>query len=202
MLISSCPHCGSFNEESATVCYFCKMDLPKSAAPLKASGTTAPSSPARTLENRPTEYRRPGCITAYALLTLISGIVGICSALYLPSVISGDPMQLAGEYPEIRELDPQTLAFFTGFLKYYLVFFFLYSVGTLLVGWGLWTMRNWARVTIIVVQGISLAFSLFALFYSIAISGGSIIVCGVYSISLITPAWIFLWFFLNRRQFR
>jgi uncharacterized membrane protein (DUF2068 family) len=202
MLTTPCPHCGSFNEEAAAVCYFCKKDLPKQSGSLQPSAGAVPSPRARAPENRPAGYRRPGCVTLYALLTLFSGVVGICSALYLPSVISGDPTLLAGEYMEIRELDPQALALFSSFLKYYLVFSFLYSVGTLLVGWGLWTMRNWARVVILIVQGISLAFSLFALFYSIAISGGSLFVCGVYSISLIFPAWVFLWFFLNHRQFR
>ncbi len=62
-------------------------------------------------------------------------------------------------------------------------------------------MRNWARIVILVVQGISLVFSIFALFYSIAVSGGNLFICGVYTVSLIFPAWVFLWFFLNRRKF-
>jgi uncharacterized membrane protein (DUF2068 family) len=202
MLTSPCPYCGSYNEESAAVCYFCKKVLQKSGGPSKPSSAAVPSPRARTPADRPAEYHRPGCVTVYALLVLLSGVAGICSALYLPSVVSHDPMALAGEYPEIRELDPQALSFFTSFLKYYLVFFFLYSVVSLLVGWGLWTMRNWARIVILIIQGFSLAVSLFTLFYSIAISGGNLFVCGVYSISLIFPAWVFLWFFLNRRQFR
>jgi hypothetical protein len=202
MLTSQCPHCGSYNVESAAVCYFCKKDLPRSGGPLQSSAAAVPSPRARTPADRPAEYRRPGCVTVYALLVFLSGVMGICSALYLPSVFAGDPMVLAGEYPEIRELDPQALSFFTSFLKYYLVFFFLYSVVSLLLGWGLWTMRNWARIVILIIQGFSLAVSLFTLFYSIAVSGGNLFVCGVYTISLIFPAWVFLWFFLNRRQFR
>ncbi len=178
------------------------MELPKNAAAAQSSTAAATPARKRAPEGSSSEYRRPGCVTAYALLIFLSGLIGICSALYLPSVIANDPMALAAEYPEIRELDPQALEFFSTFFKYYLVFFFLYSVGTLLVGWGLWTMRQWARVLILIVQGFSLVVSLFALFYSIAISGGNLLVCGVYSISLIFPAWVFLWFFLNRDRFR
>ena len=202
MLTSQCPHCGSYNVESAAVCYFCKKELPRSAASPQSPAVAAMPTLAKTSDDSSTHYRRPGCLTVYALLIFLSGILGICSALYLPAFVAKDPMLLAGEYPEIRELDPQTFEIFKGFLKYYLVFFFLYSVGMLVVGWGLWTMRNWARIIILIVQGFSLAASLFALFYSIAVSGGNLVVCGVYSISLIFPAWVFLWFFLNRRHFR
>ncbi len=202
MLTQQCPHCGSYNVESAAVCYFCKKELPRKAA-TELSPTAAPSAAAaRAPEDSSVEYRRPGCVTAYALLLFFSGLVGICSALYLPSVIASDPMALAREYPEIRELDLQAVEAFLNFFKYYLIFFFLYSVITLLVGWGLWTMRNWARIVILVIQGLSLAASLFLLFYSVAVSGGNLLICGVFTVSLIFPAWVFLWFFLNRRQFR
>jgi uncharacterized membrane protein (DUF2068 family) len=201
MLNTPCPHCGSFNEESAAVCYFCKKELPRSAGQAQLTAA-APSAPARPNENRVPDYRRPGCVTVYAILTFLSGLLGICSALYLPTIVANDPLALAGEYPEIRALDPQALAVFSSFFKYYLIFLFVYSVGTILVGFGLWTMRNWARVLILVGLGLSLAASLFALFYSIAESRGSLIVCGVNGLSLIIPGWVFFWFFLNRGKFR
>jgi hypothetical protein len=188
--------------ETAAVCYFCKKELPRSAALPESPVAAAAPARVKTSDDSPAEYRRPGCVTVYALLLFFSGLMGICSALYLPSVIATDPMALAREYPEIRELDPQAFEIFLNFFKYYLVFFFLYSVITLLVGWGLWTMRNWARIIILVIQGLSLAVSLFVLFYSVAISGGNILVCGVFAVSLIFPAWVFLWFFLNRWKFR
>jgi hypothetical protein len=202
MLTQQCPHCGSYNVETAAVCYFCKKELPRSAA--SPQSPAAPALPIRvkTPEDSSTDYRRPGCVTIYAIWIFFSGVMGIISALYLPTVIAGDPMSLAREYPEIRELDLQAFEIFLNFFKYYLVFFFVYSVITLLVGWGLWTMRNWARVVILVIQGLSLAVSIFLLFYSVAVSGGNLIICGVYTVSLIFPAWIFLWFFLNRWKFR
>jgi uncharacterized membrane protein (DUF2068 family) len=200
MLNSPCPHCGSFNEESAAVCYFCKKELPQGAD--RPQPIISPSAPDSANRNRTPDYRRPGCVTVYTILVFLSGLLGVCSALYLPSIVANDPMALAREYPEIRTLDPQALAVFSSVLKYYLVFLFVYSVGTMLVGYGLWTMRNWARIVILVVQGLSLAAGLFALFYSIAVSGGSLIVCGVNALSLIFPVWVFIWFLLNRRQFR
>ncbi len=112
MLTLQCPHCGSYNVESAAECYFCKKELPRSAASPRAPAAAAAPARVKTSEDSSAEYRRPGCVTIYALLMFFSGVVGICSALYLPSVIAGDPMLLAGQYPEIRELDPQAFAFF------------------------------------------------------------------------------------------
>jgi uncharacterized membrane protein (DUF2068 family) len=200
MLNSPCPHCGSFNEDTATVCYFCKKELPQGAD--RPQPIPSPSSPDPANRNRTPDYRRPGCVTVYTILIFLSGLLGMCSALYLPSIVANDPLVLAEKYPEIRTLDPQALAVFSSVFKYYLVFLFVYSVGTILVGYGLWTMRNWARVVIIIVQGLSLAASLFALFYTIAQSGGSLLVCGINSLSLVIPGWVFFWFFLNRGKFR
>jgi hypothetical protein len=163
----------------------------------------AASAPMRRFvqEDRMPEYRRPGCVTAYALMAFLSGALGIITAFTLPTIFARDPLMLAGTYPEFRAVDPQTWPSLQSFYKYYLTFIFLYSVLLLVIGWGLWTMRNWARVVVLLLQGFSLAAGLFTLFYNIAVSGGSVPVCVCNSALLIVPTWIFLWFFLNRRQF-
>jgi hypothetical protein len=201
MLNKPCPHCGSFNDEAAAVCYFCKKEFPGVPPP---AGKPVPAAVARARigESRIPEYRRPGCVTVYALLIFLSGAMGIFSALYLPTILGGNSPDLARAWHELEAEGLPSLAVVMSFLQYYLIFFFLYSVLTVILGWGLWTMRNWARILLLIVQGIALLGGLYTLFSSIAASGGSVFICAMYSASLIVPGWIFLWFLLNRRQFR
>jgi hypothetical protein len=201
MLNKPCPHCGSFNDEAAAVCYFCKKAFPGVARPVEKPAAAAVAR-ARTGAGRIPEYRRPGCVTLYALLIFLSGAVGIFSALYLPTILGGNSPELSEAWRELEAECLPPLAVVMSFLQYYLVFFFLYSVLTVVLGWGLWTMRNWARIFLLIVQGISLVGGLYTLFASIAASGGSVFICVMYSASLVVPGWIFLWFLLNRRQFR
>ncbi|MBN1440234.1 MAG: hypothetical protein JW929_12575 [Anaerolineales bacterium] len=136
------------------------------------------------------------------LWLLLNGLLGICSALYMPSVIANDSDYLAREYSGLfRVMSPQLRDFFPWVYKYRLVVIFLNSVVNLIAAWGLWTMRNWARIIILATQGYVLALGLFFLFLLIAASGGNLLVCGLSVVSLILPGWIFLWFFLNRRKF-
>jgi hypothetical protein len=207
MLTIPCPHCGSFNDETASVCYFCKKELPGAAGrPVNASpAPTPPARAANAAKRRPPEYERPGCVTLYALLLFLSGGFGIFIALFLPGVFANDAFWQSGTWREIGEagaFGPNEIAAIRSYLLVYLIFLFLYSFLTFLMGWGLWTMRNWARILLLLVQGVSLITGLASLFFSIAVSHGSLFVCGANFVSLILPGWIFLWFLFNRRQFR
>jgi hypothetical protein len=207
MLTRPCPHCGSFNDETAVVCYFCKKELPNPAGRPQPEQVSAPG-PKAVKPPRPRyapDYERPGCVTLYAVLLFLSGGLGIFFTLFLPSIFGNEAFWQSEAWREaeaIGAIGPNEIAAFRSYLLYYLVFLFLYSFLTLLMGWGLWTMRNWARILLLVVQGLSLLSGLAGLFYGIAVSHGSLIMCGLNFASLILPAWIFIWFLLNRRLFR
>ncbi|HEY5983913.1 MAG TPA: hypothetical protein VIU38_10605 [Anaerolineales bacterium] len=79
---------------------------------------------------------RPGCVTVYALLTGL-GLVPLCLGLML--LVTGSPK------PPIGEL----LAYYAGAV----------AIAVLLVvlTMGLWRMKNWARIAVIVLQALVLS---------------------------------------------
>jgi hypothetical protein len=207
MLTVQCPNCGSFNDEHATACYMCKKELPGAAGRPRPVQEPAAARSGKTGRRNfdEAEYRRPGCITVYALLTFLSGIFGIAAALLLPTLLANNSSILLdpSNYPRgANPLDPQFLQFLQTYIMAYSIFVFLFSIVTFLVGWGLWTMRNWARVLILLTQGLSLVGGIIGLFASIAATNGSLIVCGVNALGLLLPGLVFVWFLLNRRLFR
>jgi hypothetical protein len=206
MLTVQCPQCGSYNDDSASTCYLCQAPLP-GAAGRKPTAEPAPSrpTPAIAREREIPDYRRPGCVTVYAAWMFISGILGVFFALYLPTFLADNlPILLdPANYPAgVDPIDPETVELMRSFVGGYAIAIFLFSVTGVLIGWGLWTMRNWARVIILVTQGLALIAGIVGLFLSIASTNGNLFVCGSYLASLIFPAIVFLWFFLNRNEFR
>jgi hypothetical protein len=195
VLTVPCPNCGAYNDDSAEQCYRCQTPLPARPDRRGVAGGEQPSA----------GYRRPGCVAVYALWMIFSGILGVFFALYLPTFFRSslpallDPANLP---PGSEPIDPQFLEALRPFLAGYSVFIFLVSIIGVLIGWGLWTMRNWARVLILLTQGLALAAGVAALFYSIASTQGNLFICGSYAASLVFPGIVFLWFLLNRRLFR
>jgi hypothetical protein len=205
MLTVQCPQCGSFNDESATICYMCKTPLP--GAPVREQAAPIPQRriPASAREIDIPDYHRPGCVTVYAVWVFISGILGVFFALYMPTFTSDlfsmllDP----SNYPVgVDPFDPEMLTLMRSFMGGYAVAIFLFSVINVVTGWGLWTMRNWARVIVLILQGLSLGLGIVGLFWSIASTNGNLFACGSYIAALIFPGIVFFWFFLNRQEFR
>jgi uncharacterized membrane protein (DUF2068 family) len=201
MLNKPCPNCGAFNEDSAPVCYYCKKEFPDvpQSAKLPPAKTSARDSHS---EGQGPRARRPGCLTLYAGWMLLSGLVGIAAALALPTVIAQDPTILTAESFRMEGLDPQAVELVRQYFAYYFVLVFVVSIATLVVGWGLWAMRNWARILVLISQGLSLAAGLFMLFSSIVVTHANLFICGVYGVSLIFPGIVFIWFLLNKPLFR
>lgn len=205
MLTVQCPNCGSYNDDSATTCYMCKKELPVSPereAKVKQARAVRSSA---VRERTGAAFQRPGCVSVYAILTFLSGIMGIFLALYLPTLLAENSSILLdpSNFPSgVNPVDPEFLSFARSFYMVYAIILFLFSIVTFLIGWGLWTMRNWARIFILITQGISLAAGVFGLFLSIVSTNGNLFICGVYLVSLILPGIIFLWFLFNRRLFR
>jgi hypothetical protein len=195
MLTVQCPHCGSFNDESAATCYMCKKELPASAGRPAAVQEPVSARPAAALEGRAAAFRRPGCVSVYAILTFLSGIFGVVMALFLPTFLASNSSILLdpSNYPSgANPLDPEFLTFMQTYVMAYSIIVFLFSIVTFLLGWGLWTMRNWARILILISQGL----------LSIVSTNGNLLVCGVNSLSLVFPGIVFVWFLLNRKLFR
>jgi uncharacterized membrane protein (DUF2068 family) len=201
MLNKPCPHCGAYNEESAPVCYYCKKEFADVPQIAKLPAKKTPANGASS-EGEGPNVRRPGCLTIYAGWMLLSGALGILMALVLPTMIARDPTLWTSESFRAQGLDPQALELIRRYFAYYFVFIFVASIVTLVNGWGLWTMRNWARILVLISQGFSLIAGVFLLFSSFVITHANPFICGVYGISLIFPGIVFFWFLTNRRAFR
>ncbi|NOZ27447.1 MAG: hypothetical protein GXP39_05260 [Chloroflexi bacterium] len=87
---------------------------------------------------------RPGGVLVIALYHLVVGVVtglGICALLTIPFIVgvaaSGDP--------DARIAVPIV----GGIMVLAAGFLFLLALANLLVGWGLWHMREWARIAAI-----------------------------------------------------
>jgi hypothetical protein len=202
MLTVQCPSCGSYNDDTAAVCYFCKKPLPVS--PDRAGKISSlPAAAIGTGERRRgIAYQRPGCVSAYALLTLLGGGLGILAfILFLVNPSTFNFSDLSAQLRNTGEIDPDLLRILPAYWVFILISMLIFSLLNLFVGWGLWTMRNWARVYILVTQGLGVLSGIPLLFFSIMASKGNICVCGGYLLPLIISGYIFLWFLENRRLF-
>jgi hypothetical protein len=104
----------------------------------------------------PTRWERPGCVTAYAILlwgsAALAGIGGPISALILAS----------------EKEDSVVLALFLAAV----------AIGAaalnVAIGWGLWHLKNWARILVIVFQSLGVASSLASLCLTLALASGEV----------------------------
>ena len=203
MLTVQCPSCGSYNDETASVCYFCRKPLPISP---DRAGKIRPGSASdigASGRRRGVAYERPGCVSAYALLILLSGGLGILAfILFLADASSFDVSNLSSQLNSTGKIDPNMLRLLPAYWMFILISMLVFSALNLFIGWGLWTMRNWARVYILVTQGLAVLSGIPLLFFSIMVSKGNLFVFGAYILPLLFSGYIFIWFMENRKLFR
>lgn len=141
------------------------------AAPAPVAGVMPAATPApfaALTPSVPAAARRPGCVTAYALLLFLGAGILMLGGIALAGSGAIGGLQL---------------------------FLFLALGGVeLAIAIGLWRMRNWARVLLLVVQGLGIAVSTFSLLGG---SGTSGVLVGV-----AVAAFIISWFARNGRLFR
>ncbi len=167
---------------------------------IQSAASSASKAGAR---RRAAGFERPGCVSLYAGFFFLDGILGIAALVaalgnasaFNPSVLSA---QLAGR----GEVDPNLLRLVPAYWALALILMLFFSVLNLAVGWGLWTMRNWARVYVMVAQGIGVLSCAAMLFFSIVAFQGNLCITGVYFIPLALSAYIFVYFWERRKMFR
>jgi uncharacterized membrane protein (DUF2068 family) len=203
VLTVQCPSCGSFNDETAAVCYFCKKPLaisPERTAKIQSAAATGSSAGVR---KRAAGFTRPGCVSLYAGFFFLDGILGIAGLITALSDASGfNPSVLSSQLSGAGELDPNFLRLVPAYWALALILVLFFSILNLAVGWGLWTMRNWARVYVMVAQGIGVLSCAALLFFSIVAFQGNLCITGMYLIPLALSAYIFVYFWERRKMFR
>ena len=125
--LKTCSKCGEANASTDRHCFACGANL----------GDTKPSSDQDAVDiARQHPKKRPGCITAFAVWLFLSGIGTLIRAVPAIAIITQD-------LASIRERGDTFSIIMT-------VSYSLDALLSLLTAWGLWQMKNWARILTIV----------------------------------------------------
>lgn len=132
-LLSPCPSCGNPNPPGDATCGSCGAKLPRPPEP----PPTPPMLRRRysRLPARPMLRERPGCVTAYAILLGIGGVLTVVGAIAV------------GAQGNVG----------------YCIGGILYAAFCLGIVNGLWNLNGWARIAVIVLESLSAIGSLISL---------------------------------------
>jgi tetratricopeptide (TPR) repeat protein len=155
---------------------------------------------------------RPGCVTLYAVLVFLGGLTGILFAvmegvgLVAGSGLLGEAFQLPSQLDTLAGMAPLGLAL--GAAAGVTLFF---SVLYLALGVGLWRMKNWARVVVIILQILGVFGSLASAGLTIGLIRETSTAYGALgfppallislAVGLIIEVYIIFWFLFNRERF-
>jgi tetratricopeptide (TPR) repeat protein len=155
---------------------------------------------------------RPGCVTLYAVLVFLGGLGGILVAvlsgvgLIAGSGLLGEAFQLPSQVDTLNGMAPLGLAL--GASAGVTLFF---SVLYLALAIGLWRMKNWARVVVIILQILGLLGSLASAGLTIGLIRETFTAQGPLGfppvllislvVGLIIEVYVIFWFLFNRERF-
>ena len=173
-----CPECGAENADDAIFCTQCGTILepapsgPASEAQLAASAEPVTGETPPALQLPAKE--RPGCVTAYAILQGISAVLAAIGGVFLLGS------------------DSATTGVFT--------------IGSAalsgVVAVGLWRLRNWARILLLILLGLGLAVNGLNSVLSLGGSGEpATLTCITGILALAVSGYIFYWFAKHREYF-
>jgi hypothetical protein len=184
-----CLSCGDDLIDVRLVSRLVDETIPPSASPVGPVSPQPPlpiSSPDRL--SLPTEVERPGCVIAYAIFlwfgSAVIALTAIISFLYQPPEISGGP--------KVTALLLGTAIF------------------SAVIGFGLWQLKNWARITLIVLLSLGILTNGITAFTAVFApesfgDHGSEIVPAIICIFLFflgISFWMIWWFVRNRCFFQ
>jgi tetratricopeptide (TPR) repeat protein len=154
---------------------------------------------------------RPGCVTIYAVLLALGGLMGILGACGMMALAGTSLTQLE----ETLALQGPNLLIDAGQLSTFVMLGggvgLLFSGLNLAVAVGLWGMKNWARIAVIVLLALGLllgvaqaAVSILSLQDALAafgVQGVPIWYLGSFLIGFVIQAYLIFWFVANRELF-
>ena len=119
---------------------------------------------------------RPGCVTAYALLQGIGGLLIIIAGLVLMSDLGGGGGAL--------------------------MFLFMLALGGLgfAVAWGLWNMKNWARLVVVAFTSLGVIGNVISMCATFSSGDGGATIIGVL-VGIGIGGYIAYWFYDNKSLF-
>jgi tetratricopeptide (TPR) repeat protein len=117
-------------------------------------------SPAPSAPSRPEGRGRPGCVTLYAILLGILGLLGLLGVVLLALVWRIGSNLLSSSLGSRADLLVELLQASTPLLWISIGVTLLISGLYLVVAIGLWSIKNWARIVVILMTGLQLVLSL------------------------------------------
>jgi len=154
---------------------------------------------------------RPGCVTAYAVLTGIGGLFGILGAITIAMLLISGRQMLAEAFEMAGPGFPIDLNTFTGAMWIYVGIALVVAAINLAIAFGLWYLKNWARIAVIVLNSLGLLANLVQtviqlsasreLFALAGASGVPLPVLIPIFIGLAIQGFIIFWFAMNRDFF-
>jgi uncharacterized membrane protein (DUF2068 family) len=146
----TCPSCGYVNPIWNIACEKCYKKL-------AASGVSDFAT------NR-IKRSRPGCVTAYAILMFLgAGLMAFSTMIISLVFLAGNnTVALKNQNLGLNNLGSIGtigFVFIFGFIAILIVFY-------IIIGLGLWNLKNWARYLVIVLQGIGLLGNIISIFRS------------------------------------
>lgn len=154
---------------------------------------------------------RPGCVTLYAVLTGIGGLFGAVGAIAVGALVSSG----RGMFEQALQMDTPGLMFdaeaILAMLWVYVAGMVLVAAINLAIAIGLWNLKNWARIAVIVLQGLGLLgslcqattmiISLRKLATGLGAQGVPIFFIAWLLVGFVIQGYIIFWFVANREVF-
>ena len=160
--------------------------------------------------SRSSPRERPGCVTLYALLTILGALFSIVGAFAMAALYArGRTMfEQALQQQGMGLLDLDQL---TPYLGAALVISLLSAVVNLAIGIGLWMLKNWARLAVVVLSTLGFVSGLVQLVRTsdtfreagagTAFTGLPLPIIGGMLVAFAIQAVIIFWFLVNRDLF-
>jgi hypothetical protein len=207
MLNIKCPECGSYNDDHAVECYFCHTPLAgssRNSSPMRiSSGSQAGRQ--ETRRYRASSRKRPGCLSLLALSYILPNALTIVG-LFLLALFFLEPASFNNI---INIVDPslqtQANTLTMDAMAIGILYLLCIPAGVcgfgLILGVGLWQMKNWARILMMFFQGAGLLFQFAAIpIYLLSLQDYFLPVITVV-IGIIFNFIILQWFMFNRAVF-
>lgn len=182
-----CPSCGHQNAAWRYLCERCNVTLASTVRDVAAAREMASAAPLD--RNRP--RGRPGCVTFYVILMWLGAALGALAAILLPAATPQMMRYLAAEMPP--QLPRWLITAIIGLALGFAVFQFV-------LGLGLWRMKNWARIVLLLFTGLGLLGNIVQLATRLSARAQNPQVIGVV-VSLAVGSLIFYWFAANGHRF-
>ena len=176
-------------------------DLERSAQPARPE-----AGPVRTRGGE-----RPGCVSIYAVLLGLNGGLNLLSTVLFGLFLGFGGVNLEQFLP-LSSVAPLPFADLMGpVLILSVVILLVMAVLYLALAVGLWNMKNWARITVVILNSVSLLATV-AVFASaivamrplsepVSLQGFPLIVISVVLLWLVFSAYVIFWFLANREMF-